>query len=185
MNLSSLRQKTGRLALVTASTGFVVGLAFLNGGQAHSIGGLCNGEPASHTWLDASGQYGPALLDGTDHDDTIVGSDGDDTIDGRGGNDFICGAAGNDSIEGGTGQDAIRGDTGDDTLDGGPGRDTVVGDGGNDTVAGGTGNDFLVGGSGDDVMISSDDNEVDKVNGGDDFDDCLFSAGDEVNNCEY
>src|SRR2546427_7680226 len=57
MNLSSLRQKTGRLALVTASTGFVVGLAFLNGGQAHSIGGLCNGEPASHTWLDASGQY--------------------------------------------------------------------------------------------------------------------------------
>ncbi|MDQ1568416.1 MAG: hypothetical protein QOF96_3296, partial [Actinomycetota bacterium] len=46
-------------------------------------------------------------------------------------------------------------------------------------------NDFLVGGSGDDVMISSDDNSVDKVNGGDDFDDCLFGAGDEVNNCEY
>jgi len=40
-------------------------------------------------------------------------------------------------------------------------------------------------GSGDDVMISSDDNSVDKVNGGDDFDDCLFGAGDEVNNCEY
>src|SRR5437870_2538678 len=53
MNLISLRQKTGRLALVTASTGFVVGLAFLNGGSSHAIGGLCNGRPASHTWLDA------------------------------------------------------------------------------------------------------------------------------------
>jgi len=42
-----------------------------------------------------------------------------------------------------------------------------------------------LGGSGDDVMISSDDGEVDKVNGGDDFDDCLFGAGDEVSNCEY
>src|SRR3954453_2189669 len=81
MNLISLRQKTGRLALVTASTGFVVGLAFLNGGTAHSIGGLCNGRPASPPWLDASGQYGPALISGTDHDDVIVGSDGDDTID--------------------------------------------------------------------------------------------------------
>src|SRR5947208_12028831 len=139
MNLHSLRQKTGRLALVTASTGLVVGLAFLNGGTAHSIGGLCNGRPAGHTWLDASGQYGPALLDGTDHDDTIVGSDGDDTINAGGGDDVVCGAAGDDSIAGGTGMDAIRGDTGDDSLDGGPDKDTVVGDGGNDTVAGGTG----------------------------------------------
>ena len=185
MNLISLRQKTGRLALVTASTGFVVGLAFLNGGSSHAIGGLCNGRPASHTWLDASGQYGPALIDGTDDDDVIVGSDGDDTISGGEGDDVICGAAGDDSIAGDSGGDAIRGDTGDDDLDGGPDRDTVVGDGGNDTVAGGTGNDFLVGGSGDDVMISADDEEVDKVNGGDDFDDCLFSAGDEINNCEY
>src|SRR5258707_395660 len=176
MNLLSLRHKTGRLALATASTGFIVGLAFLNGGTAHSIGGLCNGRPASHTWLDASGQYGPALIDGTDHDDTIVGSDGDDTISGNGGDD---------SIAGGSGDDAVRGDTGDDSLDGGSGRDTIVGDGGNDTVSGGEGNDFLVGGSGDDVMISSDDDSVDKVNGGDDFDDCLFGAGDEVNNCEY
>ena len=177
--------KFGRLALVTASTGFMVGLAFLNSGSAHSIGGLCNGEPASHTWLDASGQYGPALIDGTDHDDVIVGSDGDDTISGGDGFDQICGAAGDDSISGGDGGDAIRGDTGDDSLDGGAGKDTVVGDGGNDTVSGGTGGDFLVGGSGDDVMISADDEEVDKVNGGDDFDDCLFSAGDEINNCEY
>jgi len=185
MNVHSLRQKTGRLALVTASTGFAVGLAFLNNGTAHAIGGLCNGRPASHTWLDASGQYGPALIDGTNKADTIIGSDGDDTIDAGAGDDVVCGAAGDDSIEGGSGNDAIRGDTGDDNLDGGPGMDTVVGDGGNDTVAGGTGHDFLVGGSGDDVMISADDNEVDKVNGGDDFDVCLFSAGDELTNCEY
>ena len=41
------------------------GLALLNGGSSNAIGGLCNGFPASHTWMDASGQYGPALLDGT------------------------------------------------------------------------------------------------------------------------
>src|SRR3989440_7870149 len=111
--------KAGRLAMVTATGAFMMGLALLNGGGAHAIGGLCNGQPASHTWLDASGQPGPALLDGTGKDDTIVGSDGDDTIDGRGGNDVICGAAGNDSIAGGTGDDAIPGDTGDGDLDGG------------------------------------------------------------------
>ena len=52
-------------------------------------------------------------------------------------------------------------------------------------MAGGSGHDFLVGGSGDDVMISGDDDSIDKVNGGDDFDDCLFWAGDELANCEY
>jgi hypothetical protein len=33
-------------------------------------------------------------------------------------------------------------------------------------------------------MISSDDDQVDKVDGGDDFDSCFFSAGDEIANCE-
>ncbi len=179
-------QRAGRLALLTASTGFLVGVALLNGGSSIAIGGLCNGTPASHTWLDASGQYGPALLDGTDHDDTIIGSDGDDTIDAGDGDDVVCGAAGDDSIAGGFGDDAIRGDTGDDDLDGGPDHDTVVGDGGNDTVAGGTGGpDYLVGGSGDDVLISADDDERDKVQAGDDFDVCLFGARDEIYNCEY
>ncbi len=177
--------KLGRLALTTATAGFMVGVALLNGGTSTAIGGLCNGRPASHTWLDASGQYGPALIDGTDDDDDIIGSDGDDTIDAGDGDDVVCGAAGDDSIAGGRGDDAVRGDTGDDDLDGGPGNDTLVGDGGNDTVAGGNGPDFLVGGSGDDVMISADDDSVDKVNAGDDFDDCLFSAGDELANCEY
>src|SRR5262245_46237557 len=151
-------QKMGRLALITATSGFMVGIALLNGGSSNAIGGLCNGRPASHTWLDASGQYGPALIDGTDNDDDIIGSDGDDTIDAGAGDDVVCGAAGDDSIAGGDGNDAIRGDTGDDDLDGGAGKDTVVGDGGNDTVAGGPdGVDYLVGGSGDDVMISADD----------------------------
>ena len=81
--------KTGRLALVTATAGFMVGAALLAGGSAQSIGGLCNGQPASHTWLDASGQYGPALIDGTDRDDTIIGSDGDDTIDAVGADDGV------------------------------------------------------------------------------------------------
>jgi Ca2+-binding RTX toxin-like protein len=178
-------QKTGRLALVTATSGFMVGLALLTGGSSNAIGGLCNGSPASHTWLDASGQYGPALIDGTDHDDVIIGSDGDDTIDAHDGDDYVCGAAGDDSIAGGRGDDAIRGDTGDDDLDGGPGVDTVVGDGGNDTVAGGPGEDLLYGGSGDDVMIGADDQEEDKLEAGDDFDVCLFSAGDEPKGCEY
>ena len=93
----------GRLAMATALGGFMLGAAFLNSGGAHAIGGLCNGRPASHTWLDASGQYGPALIDGTRGNDVIVGSDGDDTIDGRGGNDTVCGAAGNDSISVGPG----------------------------------------------------------------------------------
>ena len=177
--------KVGRLALTTATAGFFVGLALLNGGTSNAIGGLCNGRPASHTWLDASGQYGPALIDGTDHDDTIIGSDGDDILDGRGGDDYICGAAGDDRISGGHGDDAIRGDTGDDDLDGGKGVDTVVGDGGNDTVAGGPDSDMLYGGSGDDVMIGADDNVEDKVEAGDDFDVCLFSAGDELGDCEY
>src|SRR5881398_1502072 len=118
MPVKGYSERAGRLAVATAATAFTVGLAFINGGAAHSIGGLCNGQPASHTWLDASGQPGPAILDGTGHGDTIIGSDGDDTIDGRGGDDVICGAAGNDSINGGSGDDAISGDTGDDDLDG-------------------------------------------------------------------
>src|ERR1051326_9274110 len=112
-----VRNKAGRLALTVATGGFMLGSACLNRGGAHAIGGLCNGEPATHTWLDASGQYGPAVVDGTKGDDTIIGSDGDDTIDGRGGNDFVCGAAGNDSISVGPGGASLpRGDTGADDL---------------------------------------------------------------------
>src|SRR3954453_3716282 len=100
MSVQALTNRAGRAPMTIPPLGFMVGVAFLNAGSAQSIGGLCNGQPASHTWLDASGQPGPALLDGTGKGDTIIGSDGDDTIDGRGGDDVICGAAGNDSISG-------------------------------------------------------------------------------------
>ena len=148
--------RAGRLALVTMTTGVFAGLALLNAGSAQSIGGLCNGQPASATWLDASGQYGPALIDGTDHDDTILGSDGDDHIDAGGGDDVVCGGNGHNDIHGGEGDDVLVGGPDDDNLDGGEGDDTVVGFAGHDTISGGTGRDFLVGGSGDDVMISVD-----------------------------
>src|SRR5918999_2154447 len=160
-------QKVGRLALMTATTGFLVGLGLLNGGSSNAIGGLCNGRPASHTWLDASGQYGPALIDGTDEDDNIVGSDGDDIIDAGDGNDYVCGAAGDDDIAGGDGGDVLRGDTGDDDIDGGPDSDTVSGGGGNDTVSGGDQYDIQLGGDGDDVMIAIHDGIGDELYAGD------------------
>src|SRR5258706_10844191 len=153
VKVRNVRTSRGRLAMVTATGGFMMGLAFLNSGTAHAIGGLCNGRPASHTWLDASGQYGPAVIDGTRGDDVIVGSDGDDTIDGRGGNDFICGAAGNDSIAVEGGNSVVRGDTGDDDLTASNVHSvTLVGDGGHDTLEGTNtaATSYLVGGSGDD-----------------------------------
>jgi Ca2+-binding RTX toxin-like protein len=171
--------------VLTTTAVWLAGLALLSSGSAQGIGGLCNGRPASATWLDASFQPGPAFLRGTDHDDVIIGSDGDDRIDGFGGNDVICGGPGRDRIDAGHGDDVVRGDTDDDRVDGGPGFDTVVGDAGYDTVIGGGGHDFLVGGTGDDVMISSDDDWADKLDGGEDFDSCFFGAGDELANCEY
>jgi len=181
---TSIRPRLRRLAVLTTTAAWLGGVMLLSTGPAHAIGGLCNGRPASHTWLDASYQPGPALLEGTDHDDVIVGSDGDDRIDGYAGDDMICGGPGNDHIDGGPGDDAIRGDTGDDHVNGGPGNDTVVGDDGNDMVAGDTGHDFLVGGTGDDIMIGSDDDQVDKIDGGDGFNYCFFSPGDEIANCQ-
>jgi Ca2+-binding RTX toxin-like protein len=177
------------MAVIAATSGFMAGVAFLNAGAAHSIGGLCNGRPASHTWLDASGQPGPAVLDGTRGADVIIGSDGDDTIDGRGGNDTICGGPGNDSISVGPGGDSVvRGDSGDDSLStvGRVHSVTLIGDGGNDTLDVGdtVATSYLVGGSGDDVLIHDGGGHV-KMDGGDGFDDCLPQGGDEVVNCEY
>ena len=187
MAVKGIHKRAGRAAMATTTLGFMVGLAFLNAGSAQSIGGLCNGQPASHTWLDASGQPGPALLDGTGHDDTIVGSDGDDTIDGRGGDDFVCGGAGNDSIAVEGGNSVVRGDTGDDSISAFNVHSvTLVGDGGNDTLDVGdtVATSYLVGASGDDVLIHDGGGHV-KMDGGDDFDDCLMGGGDEVANCEY
>ena len=187
--MRSMTRKVGRLAVITATGGFMAGVALLTGGGAHAIGGLCNGRPASHTWLDASGQPGPAVIDGTRGDDVIVGSDGDDTIDGRGGSDFICGGPGNDSISVGPGGNSIvRGDSGDDSIsaDGTVHSVTLVGDAGNDTLQ--VGNtvapSYVIGGSGDDVLIHNGRGHV-KMDGGDGLDDCLAQGGDELVNCEY
>ena len=106
---------------------FAGGLGLLGNTPAQSIGGLCNGAPASHTWLDASGHPGPTFFDGTNGDDVIVGSDGDDNIDAGPGDDWVCGGPGNDSLDGGDGNDVVIGGTGDDGPSGGPGNDTVVG----------------------------------------------------------
>jgi Ca2+-binding RTX toxin-like protein len=183
--MHSFNARGRRAPVAVATVLFAAGVGLLSNNPAESIGGLCNGQPASHTWLDASGQPGPTLIDGTDHDDVIVGSDGDDNIAGGDGDDFICGGPGDDSLDGDDGDDAINGGTGDDGPAGGDGNDTLVGGSGDDDPEGGPGHDFIVGGPGDDWIKSSDDDEVDKVNAGDGFDICFFSAGDELANCEY
>ena len=177
----------GRLTITMATTWFLVGMALLNGASSRAIGGLCNGFPASHTWLDASGQYGPTLLDGTDGDDVIIGSDGDDIIEAGDGLDFVCGGPGDDDISGGDGGDVLRGDTGDDDVYGGPGSDTLSGDGGNDTMSGGPEYDIQLGGDGDDVMIDLDKTTPhDELYAGDGFDVCIITGGAEMqSNCEY
>ena len=70
------RWKAARLASVASLA--VWGVAVLNPSAAQSIGGLCEGRPASHPWLDASGQTGPSLIEGTKGDDVIVGGEGYD-----------------------------------------------------------------------------------------------------------
>src|SRR5258705_13920411 len=94
MNLLSLRQKTGRLALATASTGFIVGLAFLNSGNAHAIGGLCNRRPASPHRLAAFRQNRPPPLYGTDGGDVHFRPRGGHNINPRGGGHSARRAAG-------------------------------------------------------------------------------------------
>src|SRR2546423_14838152 len=116
------RGKGRRLARSLAVAALLAGAAVSGGPAARSVEGLCNGQEASHAWLNASGQHGPALIDGTGKNDVIIGSDGDDTINGKGGDDVICGKLGNDSISGGPGNDRIRGDRGDDGPDGRPGQ---------------------------------------------------------------
>jgi len=178
-----------RLALITAITGFVVGVAVLDSSPAHSIGGLCNGRPASRPWLDASGQAGPAVLDGTRGDDVIIGSDGDDTIDGRGGNDTICGGPGNDSITVGPGGNSfVDGGTGDNNIGtvGTVHSVTLVSGLGNSTLE--VGNtvapSYLYAGPGNNVLIHNGRGHVKMVGGRPGFNDCIAEGGDELVNCD-
>lgn len=173
---------------MTALIGLTLGSLF-NSAAARSVGALCNGRPASRTWLDASGQPGPAVLDGTRGNDVMIGSDGDDTIDGRGGNDTICGGPGNDSITVGPGgKSFVDGGMGDNSIGtagtvhsvtfvSGPGNSTLqVGD----TVA----PSYLSAGSGNNVLIHNGTGHV-KMNGGrPGSNDCIAEAGDELVNCD-
>jgi hypothetical protein len=189
MTRSRINATAPRLAVIVAAGGLALGAALLNAGTAHSIGALCDGQPASHPWLDASGQGGPTFIEGTPGDDVIIGSDGDDNIDGRGGSDVICGGPGDDNINVGPGGDSY--------VNGGPGEDgpDTVGTVHSVTFVGGAGDDdpqvgdtvatsYIFGGDGDDLLMHHGSGHV-KVDGGDGFDDCLVAGGDEVVNCDY
>lgn len=77
---------------------------------------------------------GPALLVGTDANETLSGT------------------AGGETILGGAGSDTLLGADGDDVLHGGSAGDFLAGDGG-DHLDGGRGNDLLNGGAGPDVFV--------------------------------
>ena len=74
----------------------------------------------------------PAIIVGTEGNDTLTGTAGPDVIHGLGGRDVIRGLAGNDVICGGSGNDRLFGQAG---------RDKLFGDGGRDTCNGGPGKD--------------------------------------------
>ena len=171
-----------------AAVVFTIGLAVLSPHDARSIGGLCEGRPASHPWLDASGQAGPAIIQGTKRSEVIIGSDGTDTIYGGGGNDLICGAPGNDNLNAGPGGDSV--------LDGGPGDDSLgtIGTVHSITMIGGPGNDgpnvgdtraqsYVSGGPGDDTLQHAGSGAPVKMDGGDGTNLCIFKGGDELVNC--
>jgi len=181
--------RAGRLSRTTiAAVVFMMGLAGFSPHDARAIGGLCEGRPASHPWLDASGQPGPAIIHGTKRSEVIIGSDGNDTIYGNGGNDLICGGPGTDNINAGPGGNSV--------LDGGAGDDSLgtVGTVHSVTMIGGLGNDgpnvgdtiatsYISGGPGDDTLQHTGRGHV-KMNGDDGDNLCLFQGGDEIVNCQ-
>jgi len=187
--LGRSRRAVATLGLATALFAVGLGAVAQFNRPATAIGGLCEGRPASHPWLDASGQQGPTLLEGTKGDDVIVGGDGDDRIFGGGGNDLICGGPGNDNLNAGPGGDSVEdGGTGDDDLG-------TVGVVHSITMFGGAGDDgpnvgeteapsFVSGGSGDDTLQHTGSGFV-KLNGDDGYDRCIFRGGDELISCEY
>jgi len=86
----------------------------------------------------------PAVLWGTNGDDTLTGDASDNMIVGLAGNDVLLGLDGSDSLDGGEGDDALYG---------GAGNDYLSGDVGNDLLDGGLGQDEMYGYIGDDVYV--------------------------------
>jgi hypothetical protein len=161
---------TGRALAVIVFAGIGPGLA--PGGPARGVGALCNGQPASSPALDASGEPGPAILQGTHGADVIIGSaGGHDVINGNGGNDVVCGGpGGHGSINVGPGNAVVLGSGGYDRITGtGPGHFTFLGGPLGHNVLmnrGGTAN--LYGGpGGGNVLIHAgpSDNNFDKMDG--------------------
>lgn len=110
-------------------------------------------------------------------DTTLEGGNGADTIYATKGVDYLYGNDGDDSILGSEGDDVIYGGAGNDRLDtadgdGGEGNDTLYGEGGNDTLYGGRASsdtedeDYIDGGDDDDI-----------IDGGEGLDTLLGGAG--------
>ena len=108
----------------------------------------------------------PILINGGLGDDLITGGAGDDRLIGGRGLDRLNGGDGRDYLKGYDSDDFLQGNSGNDTIDGGNGQDTIRGNSGNDSLIGGPGIDFLFGDDNND-RFSTQDNEVDTVNGGD------------------
>ncbi len=145
--------------------------------------------PADVTFADNNGggssSFDYKVSDGTQTDighvkvtqDTsgdINGSSGDDIV-------VVYGSTAA-TVRADGGDDIIFGGSGKDTLYGESGNDHIYGGAGNDTIDGGSGNDLIFGQAGDDTMIFDNDN-VDKYDGGDNFDRVLVtgSGGETVN----
>ncbi len=111
------------------------------------------------------GDDAPAILLGTDGNDTLYGTEVDDLIKGFAGNDALFGGKGSDLLMGGSGDDALFGGCDNDTLIGSDGADSLYGNGGDDTLAGGAGADLLMGNTGTDLL--SGDAGMDRLYGGD------------------
>lgn len=126
------------------------------------------------------GNEGDDVMLGDAGADEIYGEDGDDRIEGGAGTDFLVGGDGQDSIVGGDDGDLIFGGDGDDLLSGDGGDDYLQGGFGADTLSGGAGNDrldgtFTAGGS---VFATFDQDEGDRLDGGDGDDTILIGAQD-------
>jgi Ca2+-binding RTX toxin-like protein len=109
-----------------------------------------------------------ALIQGSNHPDTLAGTSAGDLMLGGNGGDYLIGRESDDRIIGGNGNDTLLGDNapvpgaphlpGDfgpapPAYGGTPGENTILGGAGDDSLRGGFGEDSLFGGPGDDMIF--------------------------------
>ena len=111
---------------------------FGGAGRDHLMGG--RGNDVLH------GGSGRDDLDGGRGDDVLYGGSGRDNLDGGRGRDILFGGSGRDDLYGGRGNDILFGGDGRDNLYGGRGKDILIGGDGRDKLYGDRGNDLLIGG---------------------------------------